>query len=218
MTILALEFSSEQRSVALLCEGLVTGEAIETGGRNTAAFGMIENVLAQAKVERENIEAIAVGLGPGSYTGIRAAIALAQGWQLAREIKTTGVSSVAAIAAQAREEKIFGCVSIVVNAQREEFYLATWEITEAGRKEIEPLKILPLAEVQSRAAKGDILIGPEAATFSGGRTFFPHAKAIAGLVTTSGNFLPGEKLEPIYLRETNFVKATQGNFSRRPGV
>ena len=48
---------------------------------------------------REAIEAIAVGLGPGSYTGIRAAIALAQGWQLAREVKTLGVSSVAAMAA-----------------------------------------------------------------------------------------------------------------------
>jgi tRNA threonylcarbamoyladenosine biosynthesis protein TsaB len=218
MTILALEFSSEQRSVAILRGGLVSGEAIETGGRNTAAFGMIESVLAQAKIEREDIEAIAVGLGPGSYTGIRAAIALAQGWQLAREIKTTGISSVAAMAALAREEKILGRVSIIVNAQREEFYLATWEITETGQKEIEPLKILPLAEVQLRAAKGDILIGPEAAKFSSGRTLFPHAKAIARLAMSPGDFLPGEKLEPIYLRETNFVKAPQGNFSRRPGV
>jgi tRNA threonylcarbamoyladenosine biosynthesis protein TsaB len=207
MMILALEFSSAQRSVALLRGGLMAGDAIEGGGRNTAAFGMIENVLAQAKVEREEIEAIAVGLGPGSYTGIRAAIALAQGWQLAGKIKTTGASSVAAMALQAQEEKIFGRVSVIVNAQREEFYLATWEITETARKEIEPLKILPLAEVQSRAAKGEMLIGPEAAKFSSGRILFPHAKAIARLVMESANFLPGEKLEPVYLRETNFVKA-----------
>jgi tRNA threonylcarbamoyladenosine biosynthesis protein TsaB len=207
MTILALEFSSARRSVALSRGGLVAGEATETGGRNTAAFGMIEKALAQANAGREEVEAIAVGLGPGSYTGIRAAIALAQGWQLAREIKTTGVSSVAAMVAQAREEKIFGRVSVVVNAQREEFYLATCDITGTTWKEIEPLKILPLAEVQSRAAKGGILIGPEAAKFSGGRTLFPHAKAIARLAMEHGNFLPGEKLEPIYLRETNFVKA-----------
>jgi len=206
MTILALEFSSAQRSVALLRGGLVAGEAIETGGRNTAAFGLIENVLAQAKIEREEVEAIAVGLGPGSYTGIRAAIALAQGWQLAREIKTTGVSSVAAMAAQAQEEKIFGHVSVIVNAQRGEFYLAAYEITETIRNEIEPLKILPQSEVESRAVKGAVLIGPEAASFSG-RTIFPHAKAVAGLAMEPGNSLPGEKLEPIYLRETNFVKA-----------
>ena len=76
MTILALEFSSPQRSVAVLrTDGAaVAAEAIETGGRGTNAFGMIEQVLAEAKIEREQIDVMAVGLGPGSYTGIRAAI------------------------------------------------------------------------------------------------------------------------------------------------
>ncbi|HXE43306.1 MAG TPA: tRNA (adenosine(37)-N6)-threonylcarbamoyltransferase complex dimerization subunit type 1 TsaB, partial [Candidatus Baltobacteraceae bacterium] len=93
MSILAIEFSSEQRSVAVM-RGDSVFEAVETGGRSTAAFAMIEKVLADAKIEREEIETIAVGLGPGSYTGIRAAIAIAQGWQLAREIKLIGISSV----------------------------------------------------------------------------------------------------------------------------
>ncbi|HSY74105.1 MAG TPA: tRNA (adenosine(37)-N6)-threonylcarbamoyltransferase complex dimerization subunit type 1 TsaB, partial [Dongiaceae bacterium] len=123
MTILALEFSSPQRSVAIARDGNVLAEAAETGGRNAAAFGMIERVLAEAKIEREQISALCIGLGPGSYTGIRAAISVAQGWQLAREIKLLGISSVEAIAAQARTEKIFGRVNAVVDAQRGEFYL-----------------------------------------------------------------------------------------------
>jgi tRNA threonylcarbamoyladenosine biosynthesis protein TsaB len=214
MTILALEFSSEQRSVALLRGGTVASEVVETGGRNTTAFGMIQNVLAQAKIEREEVEAIAVGLGPGSYTGVRAAIALAQGWQLARKIKTIGVSSVAAMAACAHAEKFFGRVNIIVNAQRQEFYLVTYEITDAVWKELEPLKILPLVEVQARADKGEILIGPEAANFfSGGHAVFPHAKAIVELAARLKNFSPGEKLEPIYLRETKFMKAQPSLFS-----
>jgi len=209
MTILALEFSSRQRSVALAHGGFVASEAIETGERNTAAFAMIEKVLAQAKLEREQVEAIVVGLGPGSYTGIRAAIALAQGWQLARGTKTMGISSVAAMAAQAQTEKIFGRVNVIVDAQREEFYIATYEIAETACLEIEQLKILPRSEVQSRASKGEILIGPDAAKFSPGyRPIFPHAKALAGLAAKAKKFLPGEKLEPIYLRETNFVKAS----------
>jgi tRNA threonylcarbamoyladenosine biosynthesis protein TsaB len=211
MTILALEFSSRQRSVAITHKGSVISETIETGERSTAAFAMIEKVLAQAKLEREQVETIAIGLGPGSYTGIRAAIALAQGWQLARGTKTIGISSVAAVAAQAQTDKIFGRVSVVVDAQREEFYLATYEIAETACEEIEPLRILSRSEVQSRAAKGEILIGPEAAKFSpfcsGYRTIFPHAKAVAELAAGAKNFLRGEKLEPIYLRETNFVKA-----------
>ena len=208
MIILALEFSSEQRSVAIARNGIVLGEAMEMGGRNTAALAMIEKVLAQAKMEREEIEAIAVGLGPGSYTGVRSAIALVQGWQLARGIKMTGVSSVEAIAAGAQAEKIFGRATVIVNAQREEFYIATYEIAETVSREITPLKIVSVADVQSLAGKGEILVGPEAAKFSpSARVIFPHAIAVAKLVAAAGNFSATEKLEPIYLRETTFVKA-----------
>ncbi|MGH7953932.1 MAG: hypothetical protein ACREFE_18695, partial [Limisphaerales bacterium] len=65
MTILALEFSSPQRSVAVARDNSVANEIVETGGRDTNAFGMIERVLAEAKIEREEIGVIAIGLGPG---------------------------------------------------------------------------------------------------------------------------------------------------------
>ena len=210
MTILALEFSSPQRSVAVLrTDGAaMTAEAVETGGHGANAFGMIEQVLAEAKIEREQIDALAVGLGPGSYTGIRAAISLAQGWQLARGVKLLGVSSADCLAAQARAEKIPGRVSVVIDAQRNEFYLATYEIATDGWREIAPLKILSLAEVQSRMGADGILIGPEVTRwFPAGRVIFPRAAALAELAARRSDFVPGEKLQPIYLRETNFVKA-----------
>jgi tRNA threonylcarbamoyladenosine biosynthesis protein TsaB len=210
MTILALEFSSPQRSVAIARDGIVLFEAAETGGRNTAAFGMIEKVLAAAKIRREQIGALCIGLGPGSYTGIRAAISIAQGWQLAREIKLLGVSSVSAIAAQAQAEKIFGRVNLVVDAQRNEFYLAAFEISADGWREISPLKIVPLAEVRSRADAGEILAGPEAEKwFANGRIIFPRAAVLAKLAAGRNDFVAGEKLEPVYLRETDFVKSPQ---------
>jgi tRNA threonylcarbamoyl adenosine modification protein YeaZ len=210
MTILALEFSSPQRSVAVLkAEGAsVAAEAVETGGHGTNAFGMIEQALAEAKIEREQIEAIAIGLGPGSYTGIRAAISIAQGWQLARGANLLGVSSAEAIAAQAQAEKILGRVNVVIDAQRNELYLASYEITADGWREIAPLDILSQAEVQSRAAAEGILIGPEVTRwFPAGRLVLPRAAVIAELAACRSDFKPGEKLVPIYLRETNFVKA-----------
>ena len=215
MTILALEFSSEERSVAVMREGVVAAEETAAGGRSTTAFAMIERALARAKIEREAVEAIAVGLGPGSYTGIRAAIALAQGWQLARGIKTLGVSSVAAIAFQAQAQKKFGRINTVVNAQRGEFYFATWEITETVRAEIEPLRILPIDEIRAHT---EILIGPEAAKFfPNGRAIFPRAAAVAALAAR-GEFVSGNKLEPIYLRETTFVKAPKSGITHGPGL
>jgi tRNA threonylcarbamoyladenosine biosynthesis protein TsaB len=226
MTILALEFSSEQRSVALARDGVVLAEAAQqTESRATDALGLIEKVLAQAKVPREDVEVIAVGLGPGSYTGVRAAIAVAQGWQLAfaepeqnicgqtaamaqrrlaRGIKLLGVSSVAAIAAAAQAAKIFGRVNVVVDAQRGEFYAAGWEISDDRREEISPLKIISAAGLAARGA-GEICVGPAA-----DRIIFPSAAMLARLAAGRTDFTRGEDLEPVYLRETAFVKAAPG--------
>jgi tRNA threonylcarbamoyladenosine biosynthesis protein TsaB len=223
MTILALEFSSPQRSVAVAHAGHVLGEVIETGSglhpnqkagnsfRQTGAagaFSTIETALREAKLEREQIEILAVGLGPGSYTGIRAALSMAQGWQLARGVKLLGVSSVDCLAAQARAEGIFGRVNVMVDAQRNEFYLATYEISACGWNALAPLRILTAEEIQSRAGAGEILIGPEVSRWvSGGRTIFPRAATLARLAVERDGFVAGEKLEPIYLRETNYAKA-----------
>jgi tRNA threonylcarbamoyl adenosine modification protein YeaZ len=203
MTILALEFSSERRSVALARGGAVLAEAAEqTSGRGTNAFGLIEKVLADANISREEIEVVAVGLGPGSYTGIRAAIAMAQGWQLARGVKLLGVSSAEAIAAQAQTQNIFGRVNVVIDAQRGEFYAATWEISTAERRGISPLKIASEEEVEWLKSAGEICLGSEQS-----RQIFPLAAQVAKLASGRSDFVSGEKLEPIYLRETSFVKA-----------
>jgi hypothetical protein len=62
--------------------------------------------------------------------------------------------------------------------------------------------------VQACADAGATLIGPEVTKwFPAGRLVLPRAVTIARLAATRTDFLPGEKLEPIYLRETTFVKA-----------
>ena len=199
MTILALEFSSDRRSVALARGGVVLAEAWQqTESRATDALGLIEKVLAEGKILREEIEAIVVGLGPGSYTGIRAAIAVAQGWQLARGVKLLGVSSVAAQAAQAQAEKTFGRVHVAVDAQRGEFYVSAWEISADRRVEVSPLRIMAAAEVTRLKAAGEIVLGAD---------FFPTAAAVAGLAAGRNDFVAGGELQPIYLRATTFVKS-----------
>lgn len=207
MKILALEFSSGHRSVAVLSSGAVS-EVVESVGRNTNAIGMIDAALRDAKVDREQIECLALGIGPGSYTGIRVAIALAQGWQLARGVKLLGISSAESIAAQAREDGVRGLVQVVIDAQREEFYRATYELTPESLREIAPLKIVSLAELRQSEQQGETFIGPEITRwFRGGKTIHPQAATLAKLAATRTDFVSGEKLEPIYLRQTTFVKA-----------
>lgn len=169
---------------------------------------MIETALSDANVGRREIECIVVGLGPGSYTGIRAGIAMAQGWQLAHEVKLLGISSAEAIAAQAHEEGLRGAANVVIDAQRGEFYLATWELSDASLRELTPLHIAGADETNAHAMAGLSLIGPEATRwFATGQIIFPRASTLAKLAMTRTDFVAGPQLEPIYLRETTFVKA-----------
>jgi tRNA threonylcarbamoyladenosine biosynthesis protein TsaB len=232
MKMLAFEFSSPQRSVAVLShrrdefhESQTSRSPEDTGthitrpsevfevletapGHTMQPLGMVERALKQAGLERDQIEGIVIGLGPGSYTGIRAAIALAQGWQLGRGVKLLGVSSAECVAAQAEAEGTTGKVAVVIDAQRGEFYLAGFEISAGGRREVSPLRLATLAEAQAREQAGEVLIGPEVTRWlPGGRIVFPGAALLARLAMDRSDFLAGEKLEPIYLRETTFVKA-----------
>jgi tRNA threonylcarbamoyladenosine biosynthesis protein TsaB len=229
MKILAIEFSSSQRSVAVveasdprlssiaLAEVIVNdppriaGRRAVTGQLSPVAvpaLSLIETALREAKFEREQIDALAVGLGPGSYNGIRAAIALAQGWQLAREVKLLGISSTECLAAQAQAEGFRGRVTVMIDAQRNEFYLAGYELSDQGHRAIEPLRLATLIEAQARQSAGDVLFGPEVTKwFPNGRPLFPRAATLGQLALQRSDFVPGEHLEPIYLRETTFVKA-----------
>ncbi|MBI3879383.1 MAG: tRNA (adenosine(37)-N6)-threonylcarbamoyltransferase complex dimerization subunit type 1 TsaB [Verrucomicrobia bacterium] len=212
MKILALEFSTERRSVAVVEASTdrpptVPGEA-HAESREVGALTLVEQALQVARCEREDVGVIAVGLGPGSYTGIRVAIAIAQGWQLVRPVKLIGVSSVECLAAQARQERFFGGVSLVVDAQRNEFYLARYRIEERVAELVEPLRLASFAAVQMAANAGDVLVGPEIIRwFPNSRLLIPDAAMLGRIAAGREDFTVGEKLEPVYLRDANFVKA-----------
>jgi tRNA threonylcarbamoyladenosine biosynthesis protein TsaB len=208
MKILALEFSSDQRSVAIAADGIVRAVASEKAARDSRAFALIEQALAEAHLEREEIECLAVGLGPGSYTGIRSAIALAQGWQLALNVKLLGISTVDCLARAAQEKEWFGRVNLVIDAQGDELYFAGYEISAGASHEVELLRLITPGELRSKLRGNDIIAGPDVNRwFEQGRTLTPDAAVLARLAANRSDFVPGEKIEPIYLRETNFVKA-----------
>ena len=117
-------------------------------------------------------------------------------------------SSVEAVAAQAREDGVRGAVSVIVDAQRGEFYLATWELSDAGQRESEPLRIVSAEEAQAQAGMGRSIIGPEVTRwFVTGKIMFPRAAMLAKLAMNRPECVAGAALEPVYLRETTFVKA-----------
>lgn len=212
MKILAVEFSSQERSVAVAVVSeagvvSVTGAAREAGGRSVKALAMVQAALDQAKLPREDIDCLAVGLGPGSYTGIRAAISLAQGWQLARNVRLVGVSSVESLAVRAQAQGARGQCAFVIDAQRREYYLAGYSITDADVRVTEPLRIVPQSELRDRLGRGERIFGPDPVPNVELTRLYPDAATLAKLAVSHKEAMAGEQLEPIYLREARFVKA-----------
>lgn len=108
MNLLALETSTEACSVALLSnrdgrQQLLQRHEIAPRRHAELVLPWIDVLLAEAGLAKSQIDAIAVGRGPGAFTGVRLAIALAQGLALALDRPVLPVSSLAALALQAAD-------------------------------------------------------------------------------------------------------------------
>ncbi len=100
MKLLALELATEACSVALWVDGDVR-ERFEIAPRRHAELALpwAEQLLAEAGLKKSQLDAIAVGRGPGAFTGVRLAIAIGQGIALALDRPIVPVSTLAALAA-----------------------------------------------------------------------------------------------------------------------
>ena len=201
MKTLALEFSSQRRSVAI-ADGKDVLATVADDDVKKPPLTLIDEALKIASLDRAAIETIALGTGPGSYTGIRGAIATAQGWQLARNINLLAISSAEVLAATAAAKGRRGQTHFLIDAQRHEYYHATWNLTEESQTETSPLKIIGVAAAAELEAHG-----PDAAGFPSCEPLYPDAAILAQLAADRTDFQPGETIEPIYLRPIEFTKA-----------
>ncbi|MGE0788014.1 MAG: tRNA (adenosine(37)-N6)-threonylcarbamoyltransferase complex dimerization subunit type 1 TsaB [Sandaracinaceae bacterium] len=122
--VLAFDTSTPIASVAVL-----VGEelAAEVGGRvasrhGESLFPMIEQALAWSGIGRSDLDLIAVGLGPGSFTGTRIGVATAKGLALALERPIVGVVTLRALAAAAPASRI----ATIVDAHQGEVFVAAY--------------------------------------------------------------------------------------------
>jgi len=198
-TVLALEFSSDRRSVAVVRSGVVLAESAQTSGRSTRVFSLISEALQRARLTPVDVDTLAVGVGPGSYTGIRLAISVVQGWSLAgREPRTLSVGSFEVLAAE-----ISGPAWVVADAQRGEWAVAP---VDEGRV-LKAARLLSAADVVTLARTARV-IGPEVVQALGvGETLYPTARTLGVLAEARGAVVLPEALAAVYLRAAAFVKA-----------
>ncbi len=126
MLTLALDTANDRIAVALLGEGkaVVRSEAVSRGHAERL-FPLVDEVLVAAAAEIEDVTRIAVNIGPGSFTGIRIAVAAARGLGLALGVPVVGVDALHLIAASL-EEPADGPVLAAIDARRGEVYAALY--------------------------------------------------------------------------------------------
>jgi tRNA threonylcarbamoyladenosine biosynthesis protein TsaB len=212
MKILAFEFSSNHRSVAAVegdgAKGFhVRAEAVEAATRQTPAFRLTDDVLARAGWAKGDVECMTVCLGPGSYTGIRMSLAIAQGWQLMTGGKVCGIDAPSCLAEQLWRAGERGTIVLAIDAMRGEFYAAEYDLSEAGWKVVSELRITTKTELEALQATGKKVFGPDLQkAFPSAVPLYAQAGIVAEMAVKRGEFRSANELEPVYLREVSFVK------------
>jgi tRNA threonylcarbamoyladenosine biosynthesis protein TsaB len=139
----AFETSTEWCSVALHVEGETRALERRAGQRHSElALPMLHALLEKFRITTRDLQAIAFGAGPGSFTGLRVACGLAQGLALARDVPVVGISSFEILAEEAGARRVVACLDA---RMREVYYAALEKHGEDWREVIGAQCIAPHA-------------------------------------------------------------------------
>jgi tRNA threonylcarbamoyladenosine biosynthesis protein TsaB len=207
----ALETSTQWCSVALHVDGETRSVERRAGQRHSQlALPMLQGLLKSFQMRNRDLDAIAFGAGPGSFTGLRIACGLAQGLALARGLPVLGVSSFEAIAEEAGSPRVVACLDA---RMREVYYAALERDGERWREVVGAQCVAPAAAPRP---PGEAWIGcgsgfaafPDMASSLGLEKSFaevhPTAQAIARLAAprlAHGEGVDAAAAAPRYLRD-----------------
>lgn len=147
LLVLAMDGSTRVSSTALLRVG---GQAaarwdvvarrtdVDERGQARVLLRLVDEMLEEVGAEPSDLGTIVVGVGPGTFTGVRIAVATARGLALGLAVPVLGVSTLSALAAgaiaasSAEERGGWSCLVPVIDARRSQLFLGVYEASELG--------------------------------------------------------------------------------------
>lgn len=222
MKLLAFDTSTEYLSLAVQNGGEVfTFDTLAGQSHSQIILPQIQALLEKAGLQLQDLQGIAFGAGPGSFTGVRIAAGVAQGLGFGQNIPVVGVCTLMALAETSGKDKVIACL----DARMGEVYHAAYQkINGDWQALLEPGLYKPDA-VPSVAGKGWVGTG------SGWQTYpdqlsqqyqnqlaesqpelLPNAGAILRIalpVFTSGQAKPAHDAMPIYIRNRVALKTAE---------
>lgn len=240
--ILAIDTSTRTASVAVL--GGVREVEIDhaVGNHSDDLVALIDRALADAGLSLAALDAVAVGAGPGSFTGLRIAMATAKGLCFAAGRPLWPVSSLAALALDAVDtlaaadppEETAGALFVpLLDARRDEVFTGLYRASGAGVSAIAPDAVIPIAEVAAAVKDAlrrtgcnrAILVGDALATHGAalaaagevvaGARATPSARSVGRLAALGDRVDALKGGTPVYIRPSEAeVKFPDGNPGR----
>ncbi|MBQ8251563.1 MAG: tRNA (adenosine(37)-N6)-threonylcarbamoyltransferase complex dimerization subunit type 1 TsaB [Alphaproteobacteria bacterium] len=204
MLLLSLDTASTTLSLSLF-EGedlIASFDEVMLRGQAERLIPEIQSLFEKTGKNMKELSAVAVGVGPGSFTGVRIALSAARGLGLALGIPVYGVSSLEAYAYESQED-----VLVTLDTKRGDFYVAGYnssleEVFEPRVMTMEEIKILNPKLIASDVP--DIF---KEAGFQVRENSFSLSQQIAKIAKMrGGNNLPAE---PLYLREADVTISTK---------
>ncbi|HSU90243.1 MAG TPA: tRNA (adenosine(37)-N6)-threonylcarbamoyltransferase complex dimerization subunit type 1 TsaB [Sporolactobacillaceae bacterium] len=181
--VLGLDTSTQIASLAVVARGRVAGRVAHPVSSHGASLpGVVDQLLSSAGFKIRDLSAIAVGIGPGSFTGLRIGLSYAKGLAMASGCALAGVPGFDAVALAAIDHidiNVGSLLAVVVDARKKEVYAALYRVVADGLEKLTEDLLVTLEHLASRITEHiteDIM-------FIGDST----AKDAAALVSTKGH-------------------------------
>ncbi len=233
MLILGIETSSTQVSCALGgSDGVLAAAQVNRGQRHAELLSpMIGQVCDAAGVSLASVEAVAVGVGPGLFTGLRVGLATAKAIAFGLGVPAIGVGSLDLVAFPVRFAE---CRIVAVSdARRSEVFWATYRGSRDGLEVVGAPRVGPPTELRAELEAGSgrrLLVGDGALRYrdliaaagSAGVEFVDGALAqpsawslvqVARSRASAGGLVAPDDVHPLYLRKPD----AEANWVQRPG-
>ena len=229
--ILALDTSTENCSAALSINGNVLVRELESPREHTKRIlPMVDSLLSEAGIKLKDLDALAFGRGPGSFTGVRIGTGIAQGLAFGADLPMLPISTLAAMAQGAHRLHKVTDVLPAIDARMGEIYFGQYKLNNAG--------IMTLVDNEMVVTPDDLLANfnkPEQAFHTLGTGWATYAEQLAALNVAkltacegiqfpasqdmialaaadyeNGKAVAGEDAMPVYVRDTVTWKKLPG--------
>ncbi|WP_321283659.1 tRNA (adenosine(37)-N6)-threonylcarbamoyltransferase complex dimerization subunit type 1 TsaB [uncultured Vibrio sp.] len=227
--ILAIDTATENCSVALLVnDQVISRSEVAPRDHTKKVLPMVDEVLKEAGLTLQELDALAFGRGPGSFTGVRIGIGIAQGLAFGAELPMIGVSTLAAMAQASYRLHGSTDVAVAIDARMSEVYWARYSRQENGEwAGVDEECVIPPARLVEEA-QADDKIWTTAGTgwgayqeelanlplsMTSSDVLYPDSQDIVILAKqelAKGNTVPVEESSPVYLRDNVTWKKLPG--------